>query len=44
MDVTDAVRHNGGRLVWMVDRPVRWAQGVISEPSGVDHTSAAAGC
>ena len=29
-----------GKLVWKVDWPMRWAyEGVIFEPSGVDHTS-----
>ncbi|MFG2195505.1 lysine--tRNA ligase [Streptomyces sp. NPDC048639] len=32
--------HNRGKLVWKVDWPMRWAyEGVIFEPSGVDHTS-----
>ena len=32
--------HNGGKLVWKVDWPMRWAyEGVIFEPSGVDHQS-----
>ncbi len=31
---------NRGKLVWKVDWPMRWAyEGVIFEPSGVDHTS-----
>ncbi|MFI8996435.1 lysine--tRNA ligase [Streptomyces sp. NPDC053542] len=31
---------NGGKLVWKVDWPMRWAyEGVIFEPSGVDHSS-----
>ncbi len=31
---------NGGKLVWKVDWPMRWAyEGVIFEPSGVDHQS-----
>lgn len=30
----------GGKLVWKVDWPMRWAyEGVVFEPSGVDHTS-----
>ena len=32
--------HRRGKLVWKVDWPMRWAyEGVIFEPSGVDHTS-----
>jgi lysyl-tRNA synthetase class 1 len=32
--------HRHGKLVWKVDWPMRWAyQGVIFEPSGVDHSS-----
>ncbi|MET8140757.1 lysine--tRNA ligase [Sphaerisporangium sp. NPDC005288] len=32
--------HNQGKLVWKVDWPMRWAfEGVIFEPSGVDHQS-----
>jgi lysyl-tRNA synthetase, class I len=32
--------HNRGKLVWKVDWPMRWAyEGVIFEPSGVDHQS-----
>jgi lysyl-tRNA synthetase class 1 len=32
--------HNLGKLVWKVDWPMRWAyEGVIFEPSGVDHQS-----
>ena len=32
--------YNGGKLVWKVDWPMRWAyEGVIFEPSGVDHQS-----
>jgi lysyl-tRNA synthetase, class I len=32
--------HNGGKLVWKVDWPMRWAhEGVDFEPSGVDHSS-----
>ncbi|WP_431776739.1 lysine--tRNA ligase [Streptomyces cucumeris] len=32
--------HNRGKLVWKVDWPMRWAyEGVVFEPSGVDHTS-----
>lgn len=31
---------NGGKLVWKVDWPMRWAyEGVAFEPSGVDHHS-----
>ncbi|MGY0024723.1 lysine--tRNA ligase [Streptomyces sp. YJ-C3] len=40
---TEAVRlteFNRGKLVWKVDWPMRWAyEGVIFEPSGVDHSS-----
>jgi lysyl-tRNA synthetase class 1 len=40
---TETVRlaeHNRGKLVWKVDWPMRWAyEGVVFEPSGVDHTS-----
>ena len=29
-----------GKLVWKVDWPMRWAyEGVVFEPSGVDHSS-----
>ena len=32
--------HRRGKLVWKVDWPMRWAyEGVIFEPSGVDHQS-----
>ncbi|MEV7964392.1 lysine--tRNA ligase [Sphaerisporangium sp. NPDC088356] len=32
--------HNRGKLVWKVDWPMRWAyEGVVFEPSGVDHSS-----
>lgn len=32
--------HRRGKLVWKVDWPMRWAyEGVVFEPSGVDHTS-----
>lgn len=32
--------HNHGKLVWKVDWPMRWAyEGVVFEPSGVDHSS-----
>ena len=32
--------YNHGKLVWKVDWPMRWAyEGVIFEPSGVDHSS-----
>jgi lysyl-tRNA synthetase class 1 len=32
--------HNHGKLVWKVDWPMRWAyEGVLFEPSGVDHSS-----
>ncbi|MFI1967403.1 lysine--tRNA ligase [Streptomyces pathocidini] len=32
--------HDRGKLVWKVDWPMRWAyEGVIFEPSGVDHQS-----
>ncbi|MEU7424293.1 lysine--tRNA ligase [Streptomyces sp. NPDC040750] len=42
-DFTETVRlseFNRGKLVWKVDWPMRWAyEGVIFEPSGVDHSS-----
>ncbi|NLU72592.1 lysine--tRNA ligase [Streptomyces sp. HNM0575] len=32
--------HSHGKLVWKVDWPMRWAyEGVVFEPSGVDHQS-----
>jgi lysyl-tRNA synthetase class 1 len=32
--------YNQGKLVWKVDWPMRWAyEGVVFEPSGVDHNS-----
>ncbi len=32
--------HTNGKLVWKVDWPMRWAtEGVMFEPSGVDHSS-----
>jgi lysyl-tRNA synthetase class 1 len=32
--------YNRGKLVWKVDWPMRWAyEGVVFEPSGVDHSS-----
>ena len=32
--------HRSGKLVWKVDWPMRWAyEGVLFEPSGVDHSS-----
>ncbi|TKK90812.1 lysine--tRNA ligase [Herbidospora galbida] len=32
--------HDWGKLVWKVDWPMRWAyEGVVFEPSGVDHSS-----
>ncbi|PPK71103.1 lysine--tRNA ligase [Actinokineospora auranticolor] len=32
--------HRRGKLVWKVDWPMRWAhEGVVFEPSGVDHSS-----
>jgi lysyl-tRNA synthetase, class I len=32
--------HTHGKLVWKVDWPMRWAyEGVVFEPSGVDHSS-----
>ncbi|MGA8117412.1 MAG: lysine--tRNA ligase [Actinocatenispora sp.] len=32
--------HHRGKLVWKVDWPMRWAfEGVLFEPSGVDHSS-----
>ena len=40
---TETIRlseHNRGKLVWKVDWPMRWAyEGVVFEPSGVDHSS-----
>jgi len=40
---TETVRlaeHHRGKLVWKVDWPMRWAyEGVVFEPSGVDHSS-----
>ncbi|MGW0284295.1 lysine--tRNA ligase [Streptomyces sp. NPDC003236] len=40
---TETVRlseFNRGKLVWKVDWPMRWAyEGVVFEPSGVDHSS-----
>lgn len=40
---TETVRlseHTRGKLVWKVDWPMRWAhEGVVFEPSGVDHSS-----
>ncbi|MEU5298676.1 lysine--tRNA ligase [Streptomyces umbrinus] len=42
-DFTETVRlseFNRGKLVWKVDWPMRWAyEGVVFEPSGVDHSS-----
>ncbi|MCM2394015.1 lysine--tRNA ligase [Streptomyces albipurpureus] len=42
-DFSETVRLSGfnrGKLVWKVDWPMRWAyEGVIFEPSGVDHSS-----
>ncbi|MDQ0951693.1 lysyl-tRNA synthetase class 1 [Streptomyces phaeochromogenes] len=42
-DFSETVRlseFNRGKLVWKVDWPMRWAyEGVIFEPSGVDHSS-----
>ncbi|WP_264201470.1 lysine--tRNA ligase [Streptomyces antimicrobicus] len=42
-DFTETVKlseFNRGKLVWKVDWPMRWAyEGVIFEPSGVDHSS-----
>ena len=36
----DLSREDHGKLVWKVDWPMRWAyEGVIFEPSGVDHQS-----
>ncbi|MEC4016990.1 lysine--tRNA ligase [Streptomyces sp. H27-D2] len=33
-------QHDSGKLVWKVDWPMRWAyEGVVFEPSGVDHSS-----
>ncbi|MER7765186.1 lysine--tRNA ligase [Streptomyces sp. NPDC097619] len=42
-EFTETVRlseFNRGKLVWKVDWPMRWAyEGVVFEPSGVDHSS-----
>ncbi|MFJ9648822.1 lysine--tRNA ligase [Streptomyces sp. NPDC004244] len=42
-DFTETVKlseFNRGKLVWKVDWPMRWAfEGVVFEPSGVDHSS-----
>lgn len=42
-DFTETVRlseFHRGKLVWKVDWPMRWAyEGVVFEPSGVDHSS-----
>lgn len=42
-DFSESVRlseFNRGKLVWKVDWPMRWAyEGVVFEPSGVDHSS-----
>ncbi|WP_405955424.1 lysine--tRNA ligase [Streptomyces phaeochromogenes] len=42
-DFSETVRlseFNRGKLVWKVDWPMRWAyEGVVFEPSGVDHSS-----
>uniref|UniRef100_A0AAU3HZF3 Lysine--tRNA ligase n=1 Tax=Streptomyces sp. NBC_01393 TaxID=2903851 RepID=A0AAU3HZF3_9ACTN len=42
-DFAETVRlseFNRGKLVWKVDWPMRWAyEGVVFEPSGVDHSS-----
>ncbi len=40
VETTPLAGHNHGKLVWKVDWPMRWAyEGVVFEPSGVDHTS-----
>lgn len=37
---TDLATEDGGKLVWKVDWPMRWAyEGVDFEPGGVDHAS-----
>ncbi|GAB2581230.1 lysine--tRNA ligase [Paractinoplanes abujensis] len=39
-DTVKLSEFNHGKLVWKVDWPMRWAfEGVVFEPSGVDHTS-----
>lgn len=39
-DTVKLSEFNHGKLVWKVDWPMRWAyEGVIFEPSGVDHSS-----
>lgn len=36
----DLRTHTNGKLVWKIDWPMRWAfEGVVFEPSGVDHQS-----
>ncbi|TDC76900.1 lysine--tRNA ligase [Streptomyces hainanensis] len=39
-ETVELAKHDHGKLVWKVDWPMRWAyEGVIFEPSGVDHHS-----
>jgi lysyl-tRNA synthetase class 1 len=39
-ETVELATHHRGKLVWKVDWPMRWAyEGVIFEPSGVDHQS-----
>ncbi|MFF4777137.1 lysine--tRNA ligase [Microtetraspora fusca] len=39
-EVVRLSEHNRGKLVWKVDWPMRWKyEGVVFEPSGVDHSS-----
>ncbi|WP_433224731.1 lysine--tRNA ligase [Microtetraspora malaysiensis] len=39
-EVVRLSEHNRGKLVWKVDWPMRWQyEGVVFEPSGVDHSS-----
>jgi len=39
-ETTMLAEHRRGKLVWKVDWPMRWAyEGVVFEPSGVDHQS-----
>ena len=39
-ETVELSEHSRGKLVWKVDWPMRWAyEGVLFEPSGVDHQS-----
>jgi lysyl-tRNA synthetase class 1 len=39
-EMVKLAEYDRGKLVWKVDWPMRWAyEGVVFEPSGVDHTS-----